>query len=61
MRGLEVNAIVAAWHVFFDGQYSMGVTHFYDLAVFSFQWFDNTFAFPTTTANVIPAIVMSSP
>jgi hypothetical protein len=61
-RGLNVNQIIAEWHTFFDEQYeSRRATHFYDLASFSFHWFENTVLIPTSPVNNGPAIVMSSP
>jgi hypothetical protein len=63
-RGLELHSTVALWHAFFEDQYDLGVTHFYDLSVRSMQWVEGlvpVFASPTSPAAVGPAIVMSSP
>jgi hypothetical protein len=64
-RGQDVNTSIASWHQFFDEQYDvLGVTHFYDLAVFSFQWFHSSYyanPIPTSPATNGPAVVMSSP
>jgi hypothetical protein len=60
-RGLDINTIIPMWHQYFDEQYEYTTKHFYDLACFSFHWFETTFPFSTPPAIVGPALVASSP
>jgi hypothetical protein len=60
-RGLDAMTIVVERHTFFDKHYDFGTTAFYNLAVYSIQWFENRYAIPTTPAVFGPAVVMSSP